>query len=551
MRKNKYLLLISSLGSLALLIVAAVEEQRTEWRHIQRGARLEGEPIPIRLRQVVNPTLGAADRCVSCHVAMNGGEQGVVGSKPLVPHPRVPHDPSEFGCTVCHGGQGRATTRADAHGEAPFWPEPMLPRKFSYAGCGACHVGSKVPHAELLARATAAFERLDCLACHRVDGRGGTIRPNGTGMEGPDLSAAGIRGYDRDWYRKHVEKSLRETTGPWRTSFSSIPSEDLHLLELYLDTRIGASLWMEAKATFLSRGCLGCHKVSGVGGDEGPDLTRAGLRDPGQTPFSGVPGARTLANWFSEHLRSPAAVVTGSQMPPVISSEREIELLTFYTLSLRRKDLPSVFLPRDRTRVEKLGEREFSTDGATLFRAFCSGCHGTDGLGLRTLGIQYFPSIAHPDLLRWVSDEFLLETIRRGRPGRKMPAWGEIQGGLRPEEIREVAAYLRKLGKTPQAPDTRPARWVKGDVESGRRLFAAACAGCHGANGEGGEGPALRNPVLLATATDTFLVETISRGRRGTSMEGFLTPSPARRTLSASEVEDIVSYLRSWEGAKP
>jgi mono/diheme cytochrome c family protein len=429
LRKNKYLLLASSVGSFALLLTAAVQENFfQEWRSIQKSARTEEGPIRVQLRQVVNPALGISDRCVSCHVSMAPGEQGVVGQNVQRPHPAVFHDPAEFGCTVCHGGQGRATQRADAHGEVEFWPEPMLPREFSQAGCGTCHVAPGTPSQDLYHHAALAFERLDCLACHRVDGRGATLRPNGQGMEGPDLSAAAIRGYDRAWYSGHLKKSAEASAGPWRTSFAPVSDQDLKLLTVFLDTRVGASKWVEAKSVFLSAGCLGCHKVSGVGGDEGPELTRAGLKDPGQLAFGAVPGGRTLKNWMAEHFRSPLAVVASSQMPPVRRSDSEIEMLTFYTLSLRRKDLPGAYLPKDRIRTEKFGERDFAGDGATLFGAFCSGCHGVQGQGMRAAGVQNFSSIANPDFLSLASDEFLLETLRRGRPGRKMPAWGEMDG---------------------------------------------------------------------------------------------------------------------------
>lgn len=81
-------------------------------------------------------------------------------------------------------------------------------------------------------------------------------------------------------------------------------------------------------------------------------------------------------------------------------------------------------------------------------------------------------------------------------------------------------------------------------------MFEASCSGCHGMKGEGGEGPALNNPVLLANATDTYLVETVSRGRRGTAMVGFLEPSVVHGTLSGNEVESVVTYIRTWEGVK-
>ena len=58
----------------------------------------------------------------------------------------------------------------------------------------------------------------------------------------------------------------------------------------------------------------------------------------------------------------------------------------------------------------------------------------------------------------------------------------------------------------------------------------------------------LSNTVLLSTATDTYLFETIRRGRRGTAMEGFATPSPTRPALSDAEIEAIVTYLRGKQG---
>lgn len=550
MNKNKYLLLGSSVGVLLLLVVAAVQDQLVDWRRIQRGALSAKGSVNIRLRQIVNPGLGTSDRCVSCHIGMDPGEQGIGGVDVLAAHKPTVHDPAEFGCTICHSGQGFATEVADAHGEVRFWPEPMIPGRFSQAGCGTCHASIGIPNQETFDRARGAFERLDCLACHRLDGRGGTIRPSGLGMEGPDLSRAGISGYDRDWYEKHFRKSANAAGNPWTTSFSSIGEEDLRLLDVYMSTQIAAPMLTQGKVAFFSGGCLGCHKVSGVGGDEGPDLTRVGEKDPGQLAFAAVPGQHILANWFAEHFRSPAALVAGSLMPPVVTGDENIERLTLFTLSLRRRSLPGSYLPKDRIRIEKLGEREFASDGATVFGAICSGCHGKQGQGKRAPGQQIFPAISNPDFLEIASDGFLEETVIKGRPGRKMPAWGIKDGGLRPAEIREAVRHLRQTGETHYRPDPRPQRWISGDAVSGKKLFESACAGCHENNGKGKEGPALNNKIFLASATDTYLVETISRGRRRTSMNGFLTPSTSRPTLAPSEIEEIVAYIRSWEGEK-
>jgi mono/diheme cytochrome c family protein len=156
------------------------------------------------------------------------------------------------------------------------------------------------------------------------------------------------------------------------------------------------------------------------------------------------------------------------------------------------------------------------------------------------------PSITNPDFLTLASDDLIFQTIKLGRPGRPMLAWGQRENGFTDDEIRAVVAYIRHLGGGIQAvPDTMPQVWATGDVRFGESLFTANCSGCHGRAGAGGEGPALGNPAFLSNVSDTYLVGTISQGRRGTVMQGFTAPSPTRKVLTQAEIEAIVVYLRS------
>jgi mono/diheme cytochrome c family protein len=319
----------------------------------------------------------------------------------------------------------------------------------------------------------------------------------------------------------------------------------------FLDSRVGAPGLVEAKALFHSLGCRGCHKVNGVGGDDGPDLTRAGERDPARTDFTHVPGKPTVANWFAEHFRDPARLVPGSAMPILGLTEPQIEALTFYVLSLRHSAFPEAWWPRDRILAERFGEREFATDGATLYGTFCAACHGEQGQGRRYPGMPIFPAVGNPDFLGLASDDFLKAVLRHGRPGRRMPAWGDKEGGLRAAEIDAIVGHLRVLGGgVAPEPDPKPRLWVRPDVENGQRLYRAACAGCHGAEGQGIEGLALNNQGLLAAVSDTYLVETIRRGRRDTAMNGFGKPSTVHPALSGDQMEAVVSYIRTWEKPK-
>lgn len=546
MNRNKLLLLVSSLGVFVLLAVAAIDENfLKDWRRIQGAGRNENGAIPVQLRQVVNPGLRTADRCVSCHVTMGPGEDAVTGGPLFKKHPAVVHDPAVYGCTACHAGQGAATEKDDAHGNVHFWPEPMIPASQAEAGCGTCHAAPGIPSRAQLREAQAAFERLDCRACHRVDGRGGTIRPDGGGMEGPELTRVGLKGYDPGWHEKHLANAAKAEQGPWKTSFAPVSEADRALVARYLATRNGAGKLMEAKATFFTYGCLGCHRVSGVGGDEGPDLTRVGQKDPGLVSIANVPEQHGLGNWIAEHFRSPGAVVAGSKMPAVAAPESDIQQLTLYVLSLRRRELPGAYLPKDRIEISRMGKREFAPDGATIFGAFCAGCHGFDGLG-RTSGDETFPAIASPAFQKLVTDRFLTETIAKGRPGRRMPGWNK-EGGLHPEEIAAVVRHLRALSGV--AGPAEEERWMAAaEPETGDALYAASCSGCHGDKGQGAKGPALANRAFLELATDAYLRDMITKGREGTVMPAFSQPAPAHRTLAPSDVESIVAYIRSWQG---
>jgi mono/diheme cytochrome c family protein len=553
MKKNKHLLLWSSLGVLALLAVAAIQENFfKEWRRHQLRAASHAEGgVDIKLRQVVVPSLNVMDRCVSCHVGMAPGEPAVAGDKVLAAHKPVVHDPAEFGCTVCHGGQGRATDRADAHGTARHWPEPMIPAKYAEAGCGTCHTHIEVPNFELVKRGARLVERYDCLSCHALDGRGGTLRPlDAVTVTSPDLTYVGARGYDPLWYDKHVAKRAAAAEGPWHASFGEIPETDQDALRVLLDSRVGTPRLVEAKALFHTLGCRGCHKIGGVGGEDGPDLTREGEKDPGLADFTRVPGPRTLESWFKEHFRAPASVVPGSKMPELSLTEEQIDLLTLFMFSLRRSDLPEAYWPKDRIKVARFGASEFSRDGETLYGTFCASCHGPEGQGMRFAGMTAFPAVSSYGFLSLASDRFIAETIRQGRPGRRMAAWGNANG-MTVEEIGKVVAHIRAIGGgvTPVEPDDLTLR-IAGDRAKGAALYSQQCAVCHGKAGEGGEGTALHNRVLLATATDKYMAETIRLGRPGTAMPAFGMASTVRPALAPDEIASIVAHIRSWEEAR-
>ncbi len=184
-------------------------------------------------------------------------------------------------------------------------------------------------------------------------------------------------------------------------------------------------------------------------------------------------------------------------------------------------------------------------DGEQLYNRNCAACHGSHGGG--GVGVP----LALPDFQYGVSDQFLKRTIRHGRPGRVMPAFSELSDA----EVNALVKYIRTWapGKTIE----HPTHEVKGNPQHGKRLYAKHCASCHGANGEGGTGtgvtfsrprdlpiiaPALNNPGFLTAASDQLIKAAVMNGREGTPM-----PSFHKKGLSEQQINDIVSYVRSFE----
>jgi len=529
------------------LAMAPLKGYITEWRDAQRryndlATERGTAPVPVGIQQIWKPELQVTDRCPTCHVAAAGGE-AAGADKLFAAHPAVPHDPADFGCTVCHGGQGRATTARAAHGEAHGWAEPLLERRYARAGCGTCHTGLAVSTVGQVAKGEALLRQLDCLGCHRIDGAGRGV--------GPDLSAIGLKGVSKNWLASHQKRAESGAAPSWKAAYARITDDEREALERYLGSLAGTADLRRAKALANSLGCRGCHKIRGVGGTEGPDLTREGLVDPGTRDFSGVRGSHTAAGWLLDHFLSPGRVVPGSQMADQSLTRDQAETLTLYMLSLRGSAVDgTTFWPRDRLRVERLGEREVPPDGEAVFAAYCSGCHGPQGQGRRYANIGVvFPAVGSADFLSVASDELIRSTIVKGRPGRKMPAWGEMDGGLTAEEIDAVAGWLRSLAPATDA--SGDVALPAGDAGRGAQLFATVCQGCHGPRGEGAEAPSLTNAVLLSAATDQFLAKTILRGRVGTPMRAFGRPQPGFPTLDSTQAADIIAWLRAQGGARP
>ncbi len=155
--------------------------------------------LDIHLRQInVNPSgaslnnlggAGLVDRCQSCHLGtdpllvpvtmtLTKADLGLAKSKdaPFTSHPDPDmmkyHPLEKFGCSPCHGGNGRALDTVEkAHGRYEHWLWPMYyPENFE-AGCQQCHASDMVTeHAPVLNKAKQLYREKGCIGCHRFQG---------------------------------------------------------------------------------------------------------------------------------------------------------------------------------------------------------------------------------------------------------------------------------------------------------------------------------------------------------------------------------------------
>ncbi len=321
-----------------LLVVSTVlftrNDREHEWRYYQYAFKQmvaekfgaeKAQTVPSGLQQIWVPSLGRADRCVTCHQAVSW--KGLeTADEPYRSHPvdlLKSHPPEKFGCTACHGGQGWAVDADPAHGPVAFWEEPVLGRTLgdSYGlvdnkagllqmNCNVCHrFDRETKGAEAINLAKKLVRDKGCRACHAINGRGGTI--------GPDLTLVGDKAPEQ--VPTDGRLSGQKTAFAWHVAHFKDPRAmiaDTVMPNFHLSTKEAQSLamlvlsWRKAPvpaemvagvprtdprtpeeadaeqrmktgpgAWFVSTGCFVCHSIQVLGvtspAQIGPDLSNA------------------------------------------------------------------------------------------------------------------------------------------------------------------------------------------------------------------------------------------------------------------------------------
>ncbi len=146
----------------------------------------------FKMRQINVQGDLVVDRCESCHLgvrepfAIAVSDMRAIKNKrylkpdslarAFVSHPNKElldiHNPDRFGCSGCHGGNGRATTNVEkAHGLNKFWLHPLHDKENTEAGCQQCHAADRVTQgANVLNLGRDLFQYRGCVGCHRYEG---------------------------------------------------------------------------------------------------------------------------------------------------------------------------------------------------------------------------------------------------------------------------------------------------------------------------------------------------------------------------------------------
>jgi len=151
--------------------------------------------------------------------------------------------------------------------------------------------------------------------------------------------------------------------------------------------------------------------------------------------------------------------------------------------------------------------------GKAAFAEDCAPCHGSGGQGSKG-----YRNLTNEDWLWGGTLDDIQTTITHGiradydkdTRSSAMPAFGR-DGVLKPEEIRQVASYVRTLSKL------EPEAGV--DVAAGKKVFADNCAVCHGDDGKGNlaMGSAnLTDGLQLYGGDFKDLIQTITYARNST-----------------------------------
>ena len=291
----------------------------------------------------------------------------------------------------------------------------------------------------------------------------------------------------------------------------------------------------EGRRLFETQGCRGCHKLNGVGGSIGPDLTEEGA-------------VHRFPEWLERHFLNPNAVSKSSPMPNFHFTKEQARALTFYMLSLTSEQMGTYY-----SSVRLIPSAGY---GRQLFvEKNCIACHTIGGVG----------SKSGPDLLGvtkqhssgWLDEQLVNPQLVY--PGSTMPEY-DLETNARKALVTFMASATAEDPRSMLSRRAKPLTAEEAAIEAGKQNFARfGCVGCHGIqlqggvpnpNSQGGEVPS-----LLHASDDYTKQEVIKIIQNGKAppVENQKLPAPPlympswKNVLSEEDINRVADYLWSLQ----
>jgi mono/diheme cytochrome c family protein len=334
------------------------------------------------IKQLHVASANLVDRCESCHLGVREPVTLTakdMGSPAFVSHPEKDllriHDPEKFGCSTCHGGNGRGTTSVEkAHGRYKHWLWPLYYKENVQAGCNQCHNKDRVtPMAEVLNRGKDLFQNRGCFGCHRYEGYDRET-------EGLSANRQAVKQLELD--RLERLREIRETTGAADAAESNEEArrllnraDSLRQIVAQIDTQIDER---DQQAKYLMQDQ---KKV-------GPNLKEI--------------KAKLRKEWLPVWLRDPQAFRPGTKMPTYRLEDDDIRAIAAFVW----QSAIDAKAPSQPQGDANRGKELFKTTG-------CLACHSIDGraidMGNQRIGGEFAADLSrvgektnYDYIVRWV-----------------------------------------------------------------------------------------------------------------------------------------------------
>lgn len=498
-----------SLLLLILLAIAPAKNHFADWRRYQRGyERLiskRSDAITLQrhfepgIQQIWLPEMGVVDRCTTCHTALKEGTLMDVTTQPYRHHPDVPHKVEEFGCSICHRGQGAATSVEEAHQSTLAWEEPILPAKYLESSCGQCHQQDLkgTPQLNLGRKMLAQY---GCVHCHTVK------RPDGsviTGTDDPPSLAHIADKTTREWIYAWLKDPQAYSAAATMPNFklkdedardvsafliSSSTSASLKLVQAALDeakkVKDDPTHQTKAGSLYGESFCASCHAVQNaagnlVGGNVGPELTKV--------------GSKVKPEWLQAWVRNPHDYDPPTGMPHYRFTDQEVGLLTGFLMGKSDSDLlANVHLDTATPEQIEHGKRLVNDYG-------CASCHEINGIKrpenfapeLTRIGSKPVNQLAFAPGVRHTLYDYINAKIRQPRAfgsGLKMPQY-TFNTTQVDALVNALLSHNERALSMPAARTVAalPASHYEPAGKAGQLINDLNCFSCHAINGHGGD----------------------------------------------------------------